>query len=184
MARTSKVLASIWANTDNLTKWIQVVALVFAAVWTFLTFRETEAPSFETPAGISAKIDWKLTPTGICSMTATFEVADKSVRSFDVARARVRAWRSVLLNQPTGYQYLDISSLENRIQPFSDFDVKSSLDSPLIGHYGPQTDLHHGFSWLLYGPPSSDLFVARIDVYNRAGELMGEASAWNLGTCM
>jgi len=51
-----RFLKTLWEHTDDVTKWIQVVALVFAASWTYLTFRETEAPSFETPAKISARL--------------------------------------------------------------------------------------------------------------------------------
>ncbi len=176
-------LKAIWRNTDSITKWIQVVALVFAAVWTFLTFRETQAPSLETSAAVSAGMAYTWSPappTGHCAINVNFGVDDDGVKAFDVAYAQVRAWRTTVSTQSEGYRYLDIATLEKQLAPLATVRIDSS---PLIGHYAPKTNLHDSFTWVFYGPPSDDLFFARIDIYDKSNGLLGQASAWTLGMC-
>src|SRR5215472_17366377 len=82
----------IWDNTDSLTKWIQVIALAFAAIWTFLTFRETQAPTLRTPAGVGANlsVNWHGNPqAGYCWVQATFTISDEGANSFDVGSTHV-----------------------------------------------------------------------------------------------
>jgi hypothetical protein len=185
-AGSLSTLAAIWKHTDKITKWIQVAALVFAAGWTFWTFRETQASSLETPATVAARLDWRMSsapPKGYCSITATFEVTDQGTKSFDVAYATVRAWRTNMPAQAEGYQYINISDLERKIAPLSNLRIEHSEDSPIVGHYAPRTSIHAGFPWVFYGPASNDLFFARIDAYDKSGVLLGEASAWTEGMC-
>jgi hypothetical protein len=175
------ILRRIWKNTDNLTKWIQVAALVFAASWTYLTFRETQAPSLETPASVSAEINgnWRPEPApGSCNMFAIFRVQDLGVKSFDVASSRVRLWRKPLPAQDR-FLFLDIPKFENESQPVD--DIKSTVT--LVGHYAPKTDLHATFNWIFYGQPSNDLFFAKIELLDKSGNPVGNAFAWDDQVC-
>jgi flagellar biogenesis protein FliO len=45
----------VWENTEKLTKWIQVIALVVTAVWVYFRFSEEEASSLETTFVVTAE---------------------------------------------------------------------------------------------------------------------------------
>lgn len=150
--------------------------------WTFLTFRETEAPSFETPAKVSADLGgcWRQDPApGSCWISAILGVADQCVKTFDIASTRVRTWRIALSAQPRNFVYLDIPTLQDHNTPLADFRP----NSPLIGHYGPKADIHAGFSWIFYGPRSNDLFLVQIDVFDKSSHEVGQAAAWSDRIC-
>ena len=181
--RIAKIAKAIWSNTDDVTKWIQVAALVFAASWTYLTFRETEAPSLESPAHVSDELkgNWRPEPApGSCSVSSLFGVANQGVQSFDVADVRVRLWRINLPARPGGYLFVDIPMLEGQYKPLADFNPTS----PLTGHYAPKTDHHAGFTWIFYAPPSNDLFLSQIDAFDKAKHLVGQASEWSDQICV
>ncbi len=186
----------VWKNTGKLTKWIQVIALLFAAIWTYLHFSETEAPSLQTPVGISGNLEshWSTAPpTGNCTINAVFAVMNQGVGSFDVGRVTVRAWRIPLPSQASGFRYLDVTALEKSVLPITTLTIDSPKDSRLIGHFAPKTDLYSGFTWTFFGPGSDDLFVSSIDVYTKpkrflgvtygSSEWLGSASVWNPGIC-
>ena len=123
MAGQTGIFKRIWRNTDNNTKWIQTVALVVGAGWTFVLWRIGGA------AG--------------------------------------------------GFRFIDVPELERR-PPLADLSPSSSS---LIGHYAPKSDFHDAFSWEFYGPPSDDLFLAEIEIFNKSGDSLGHASAWDGRKC-
>jgi len=167
----------IWANTDNITKWIQVVALVFAAVWTFWKFFLTEVPSLQTPLQVQASVrkEWHQEPApGACWVLAVFNVANQGVKSFDVAFAEVRTWRVTLPARDGNYAFVDVTSHENDT-PLT----HTHLASPIAGHYAPKKGVIHTLSWIFYGPPSSDLLLTQIVLFDKSNEPVGQASAWN-----
>jgi len=176
-----RVFRALWRNTDNATKWIQVFALVFAAIWTFQKFRQTEAPGLETSAGFSVQLDLKYhqapgAVSGYCRVYATFEIANSGVKSFDVASTRLRAWRISVPVQSDKPLFVDIRSLENRNKPFADINVP---DMALARHYVPKSEAYSGYQWNFYGPPSTDLFIGDIEAYDKSGRLLGKAFNWN-----
>jgi len=173
---------AIWANTDNLTKWIQVIALVFAAIWTFFTFRATEAPSLRTPAGVGASltVSWHGNPQPpYCWVQASFSISDDGANSLEVGSTRVRVWRFPIGSQTQGNTMVDFAKLESSTSPIADFRP----DTVLNGHYGPKTKVHATFPWIFYGAPSSDLLFTQIDVLDKSNRPLGTASAWNNGIC-
>jgi hypothetical protein len=175
--KTIEIAEILWRNTDSVTKWIQVAALVFAAAWTFWTFREKEAPSLETPARVSVEIreKWHQEPTpGYCWVSAVFSVADQGVKSFDVASVEVSTWRINLPTTQTSPFFIDIPAFEKN-KPLATLHPSSGL----IGRYAPKTDLHDAIEWIFYGQPSTDLFLTRIEVFDKSNKSLGQASAWD-----
>lgn len=183
-----RISRALWKNTDSVTKWIQVVALLFAAVWTFMEFSETVVPGFGMRAGVGAQLGWDLyrpgPAAGSCTVTATFNVENQGVKSFDVDHVWVRVWRDPLKDRTEGSQFIDLAAIEERKKPLDQHTYKGEK-SALNGHYAPKMNVHEGFTWLLYGtPPNDDLFLANIVILDKSDHSLGEASAWKVGPCV
>lgn len=180
------MLKKIWENTDSITKWIQVVALCFAAIWTFTTFRETQAPSLETPGVVSGHLEWQAhqdPPSGFCSVSAIFSVENQGIKPFDVASAKIRFWRITMPARASGYHFFNLPEIEDNNRSLPPRIINSPSVSPLIGRFPPKKGVHDVFEMMFYGPSSTDWVIARIDTYDKSGNLLGQASAWSEGIC-
>lgn len=180
----AKFFRTIWENTDSLTKWIQVMALVFAAVWTFLIFRATVFPGIDIPPEVSASISGRLNPgSDGCSISAVFGVSNNGMKDFSVARIDVSSWRMTLPPQSTGYYFMDVIFLEDNNAPLWKYSYDKPRQSPLITVFTPKTGMHQSLIWTIFGSRSSELSIFRVQVYDKKGIQLGDASAWGYDLC-
>jgi len=106
----------IWSNTDNLTKWIQVLALGVAAYWAYTRYIRLEAPSVELRADVNIEIKEQkaaFAPDS-CFVRADVEVKNSGVTSFDVGQLRAEVWQRPDLPQPgsVNLNFLDVNQIE------------------------------------------------------------------------
>jgi hypothetical protein len=114
--RITSLFLWTWANTDFLTKWIQVVALTVAAYWTYTRFLVGEKPSLETRVDITSNLKWENRgpKSGTCYVFFDVQLKNIGISSFAVRGARIRAWRSELPILGNGLaQFLDVDELEH-----------------------------------------------------------------------
>src|SRR5580658_8915784 len=89
----SRTMHTAWANTDTITKWVQLVVVLVGGLWTYYIYHETEASKTETTVDVGARLSpfWVNTPgSKHCLARAEIGVRNQGIRSFDVTSAQVR----------------------------------------------------------------------------------------------
>src|SRR5579859_890819 len=122
------VAATLWRNTDNLTKWIQVLALCIAAWWTFTNYSVADKPSLEPNVDVTSRFSvaggWE---PNTCRVQYTVAVKNEGKVSFDVTQVHFRAWHSNLPNAtPQEATFLDADNFETGNQ---------IIDQPITSAY-------------------------------------------------
>jgi hypothetical protein len=84
----------IWTNTDSITKWIQVVALVVAGYWAYTRFIRVDAPSLEPVAHLELVGSVLSQHDDLCRINVKLVVHNDGHTSFDVGRVQVQGWQS------------------------------------------------------------------------------------------
>ncbi|MGD0567858.1 MAG: hypothetical protein ABSA78_05590 [Candidatus Sulfotelmatobacter sp.] len=139
---------AIWAGTDNLTKWIQVIALCVAAGWTFMNYSVADKPSLEPNVSLDGRFSvengWE---PGTCIAKYTLTVWNQGKVSFDVDEIHFRAWH---LDTPKAEQheatFVDSEHLDQGEKIVDSLISKSPL---LLKHYSPGQQSHQDFTWIL-----------------------------------
>jgi len=167
----------VWSNTDAITKWLQVIALLFAACWTFLIFKDTQAPALETPPAVSIGLNGYLLEQSICQINAEVEINNIGLKSVEVANVHVRMWIEDL-KLSTGLNYIDVNALENGTPTFDERPTTA-----LNTRFPPRTDLHVGFLWIFSGPPNASWYLVRADAEDSKGHILGQADFLKYGLC-
>jgi len=173
-----KTLVWIWANTDNITKWIQIVALIVAGYWAYTRFFRTEAPSLETAASLELDVNEHQVGDS-CRVTISVGIINKGRSSFDVGRVQIRGWHSgapqAAVASPV---YFDLNKME---QGTKVLDADPPSDLFLNQHYPPGRQGHQTFDWEFKRLDGLNLF--RVDAYDRRGTLLSNARHWELRSC-
>jgi hypothetical protein len=181
LARFGLIGQWLWTNTDGLTKWLQVLAVIFAAVWTYLRFQTSEAPSLKTPLSVSSVLrhTWRGDPDpGSCWVETVIEVRNLGITSFDVGSVRLRTWRKNLEPSSGKLEFVDFTQIE-KDGPTSDMAPQSLI----IGRYAPKTEIHDAFTWIYNGKPEPGLYIFMADVVDKRGSILGSAASWTDRLC-
>jgi hypothetical protein len=182
----SNVLGRIWANTDSITKWIQVVALVVAAYWAYTRFFIVEAPSLQPTAHLTfdelrcnEEGNTCSSAANACRIKIAVTVKNDGRSSFDVGRVQIRAWRSDK-PQPTAQApaYFDVDKMEHGT-PVLNSDPPPDLF--LNRHYPPGSQYDQSFSWEF--ARLDGVYVFRVDAYNDQKKLLSNVRVWRELVC-
>jgi hypothetical protein len=90
----TNIFSWIWANTDSITKWIQVAALVVAGYWTYTRFIRVDAPALETVARVEMKDPFFTAHDDSCRVKIGVVVLNEGHTSFEVGRTDSRLAKS------------------------------------------------------------------------------------------
>ena len=175
------IIQKIWENTDSITKWLQVTALIFAAIWTYFTFRITQEGGLQTPLDVGANLsfNWRPTPEpGSCWVTNVVNVKNDGVKSFVVGRVRLTNWRKDIQSPVGQPQFLNFPELE-KSAPASVITPQSLL----ITLVAPKVNIHDAFTWIINDRPPSGLYIFRVDIEDQKGAVLGSAAAWTDRLC-
>jgi hypothetical protein len=78
-SRFARFLQFLWERTDNITKWVQAIALVGTAGWAVFNFSVKDRPNLEAKAIVGAtdpRPSYYAAPApGLCVITVNFSVA-------------------------------------------------------------------------------------------------------------
>jgi hypothetical protein len=166
---TVSALRRLWSNTDPISKWVQVVALVVAAYWTYTTFNLGEAPALKPNALVLGTLTSEDIEGGAgCYVEFQVSVENIGKTAFDVRKVWLRAWRTEIpkpaLNESDkvphdALQYVDIDGLQNSTPIVDKVIDKGNL----VAHYLPQNETGQTFTWTLNRAPSQFLYLFRAD---------------------
>jgi hypothetical protein len=171
----------VWKNTDQLTKWLQIVALGVAGFWAYTRFFASEAPSLERLANVRGDLHAQQSVIpGTCMLTYRVTIGNLGIVSFDVATVRIKAWsfdlRQVLLKTPA---YVDLKEIEGKTEAVVDKLFTSGF---IEGHYTPKTAHDETFSWVFAAStPATYLFSA--EASDRNGGLLDSAQQYDIDNC-
>jgi hypothetical protein len=177
----SQFMKWIWANTEPLTKWVQVAALIVAAYWAYVRFSLGEKPTLETRIGVTSHISTEPGPLkDTCYVFLDYNLSNQGIASFDIQKVRIRAWRrelpSVATNSP---QFVDTNELENGEQ-IIDNNSKELLDM----HFAPGESAGRTFTWVfLRQKPAFHLFQVDVEAANGKDIRNISTQTWSQDVC-
>jgi len=174
----------IWASTDSLTKWIQVIALCIAAGWTFTNYSVADKPSLEPNISVDANLitdnnGWE---PGTCIAKYTTTLANEGKVSFDVKEIHFLAWR---LDTPKAKAqeatYVDSQEF-SRGELIVDQPIRSS--PILLKHYAPGQRAHQDFTWILRRQkPGITSFTVEVGAISGKRRASGYGQGWSKDIC-
>lgn len=180
-SRISDFGSAVWQNTDQISKWAQVVALCLAGFWTYRTFDLGEAPSLQT----TVDVEGHLTVDTIdvdknCRMDFHVTVENVGKIDFNVDRVWVRVWRGNLpsARKDGGLAHFDVDNLE-KTQPIEDPTITGGN---LIRHYSPHNMSGQTITWVL-GPQKPGLILVRADAISK-GKSLDYGREWMNNPCI
>ncbi len=130
MTALAALLKWIWANTEPLTKWIQVLALSVAAYWTYTRFLVGEKPSLETRLDITSSLRWEDPGPSPGTCYVFFDVEVTSSRS-GINRASPGEQRFELTDKPRQCRRGDSYRGGQNSYTLERFDVCSAAGSTM-----------------------------------------------------
>jgi len=174
-----KILGSwIWANTDSITKWMQVAALIVAGYWAYTRFFRVEAPSLEPVAHVGFQVD-ENGEGDLCRVAINVDISNEGRSSFDVKKLRIRIWRSTAPRPTTGSPaYFDVNRMEQGelvvdANPPSDLELQG-------GYFPPGSKYHQTFTWDFR--KLDGVYLVRADAYDLRG-ILSSGRVWSQWSC-
>ena len=177
----SKSLKWIWANTEPLTKWIQVVALIVAAYWAYTRFSLGEKPALETRVSVTSHLSTEPGPVpNTCYVFLDYNLSNQGVASFDIKSVHIRAWRSELpkiaIDRPL---FIDTKELEHGRQV-----VDNNSLALLNMHFAPGETAGRTFTWVFSKQkPAFHLFQVDVDAANGNDVKHISTQTWSQDVC-
>ena len=170
----------VWKNTDNLTKWLQIAALIVAGYWAYTRYFVGEAPSLEPLVGVEDDLRAEPNPPPqTCIVTYEVTVTNKGLVSVDVNEVKIQAWPFDLEKPGPGLNtYVDLDKVELG-KPV----IEKSFDSGYLnGRYPPKDARRHTFSWVL-GAPTSRSYLFAVVLRDPDRKVLGSARHVTLDIC-
>jgi hypothetical protein len=169
----------LWANTDSITKWLQVTALLFAAGWTYLIFKDTEAPSLETPLAVETDLQGVVLNQTTCELVAKIDINNPGLRTIAVDHVQARIWLIKDIPLKEGLNYVDLETVPG--SPIYNHTPTSALNT----QYPPKTHLSVGLVYIYSGVQSAGwYFLLRAEAFNSKGKRLGYAYALRRNICV
>jgi hypothetical protein len=182
----SRWLKAVWDNTDNITKWLQIVALIVAGYWAYTRFRVGEAPSLEPRLGIGTQgPNIYPGPTqGTCHVQTDVVVSNDGKTSFDLKSVHLEVFHSNL-PQPSDRirAPLDERVFEEPSNRLFEGDVLLPL---LLRHYAPGDHNDQTMSWIIRNQPNQ-IYLIKItaNAIDKHGHTLSAVSGrWGWGWCI
>jgi hypothetical protein len=177
----SKSMKWIWINTEPLSKWIQVVALILAAYWAYFRFSLGEKPTLETRISVTSHLSTEPGPIpDTCYVFLDYSLSNQGVASFDIQSVHIRAWRSELPKLATDMpQFIDTKELEHGRQVVDN----NSLEL-LNMHFSPGESAGRTFTWIfLKQKPAFHLFQVDVEAANGKDIKHISTQTWSQDVC-
>jgi hypothetical protein len=169
----------IWANTDKITKWAQIVGLILAGYWTYTKFFRVEAPSLAIVAQIELNHPSITQHGDSCRLRIPIIIHNEGHTSFDVGRLQIQGWHSekplATMESPA---YFNMKMLkEGKLF----LNVDSLPDSYLNKNYPPGYSYDQDFQWDF--KHIDPLFLFEINAYDKENKLLNSVRWWGEEPC-
>ncbi|WP_126454405.1 hypothetical protein [Sulfuriflexus mobilis] len=165
--------------TDIAKNLAQILALIVAAVWTYLLFIRTEVPSLEFRANTSSSLEWHDLDSNRCIASFRVDHENTGRSSYDVAAYRWRVWEYAAPDSGKKIDYIDLQAIQDQA-PLMERVVpdEERKAGPFITHYPPGTAFGHNFEWVVEKQPHRFLFF-RLDL---AVDGIKNKESWHTGS--
>jgi hypothetical protein len=174
------MLKWVWTNTENITRWIQVVALAAAAYWGYTRFLAGEKPSLETRVGVSATLRGEKPGPApdLCYVFLDVGLTNQGIASFDVPSIHLLAWHSEIPIPTTAVvRSIDLEEVARGPKIID-------IDQPLNMHFSPGERTSQTYSWVIRTKPGIYLFRAAMDARSGKGDTKHiSAQSWSQNLC-
>ncbi|HEU4414575.1 MAG TPA: hypothetical protein VFT65_07300 [Candidatus Angelobacter sp.] len=177
------LFGKIWRNTDQITKWLQILALGIAAYWAYTKFQLGEAPSLKPNAWVTSNLSSEDAPfAGGCYAEFRVSVQNVGKVEFDVKRVRIRAWRvdgPRTVSDSLKDGYFDIDNVQAGTPEFD-----RTFDSGnLTKHYLPDNESTQTYTWIVHRT-SAAIYLFRADVGDENSFFPDYGRAWRDDVCV
>jgi len=173
----------VWINTDAITKWIQIVALFFAAYWAYTRFLTGEKPTLEERVAVSSTLtDERPGPLpNTCYVYFTLKLRNEGVTSFDTDGVQIQAWRSGFARLSPGIAtYIDPTDFEHG-QKIVDMANATLLRM----HFASGESAERDFAWIFRAePPGVYFFTVDIDTITGRAHKHIHSETWSQNLCV
>lgn len=165
-----------WKEVSEVAKnLVQIIAILVAAIWTYLVFVRTEGPLLEARASAHSDLVWypsSAYDACIAQLYVTFENIGKA--AFRIDRVQLRAWSfDRRLRRDEALHYVDLTEIQ-KVEPLfsKDYGV-----GPFAKRYPPGESFRHTFEWVVRREEAAELYF-RIDFF----EPDSSSSSWHTGS--
>ncbi len=168
-------LGKIWANTDQITKWLQVFALCLAGFWTYRTFNLGEAPSLAPTPAVEGKLSWEKSSSSTSNCLMSFHVSIENVgkSAFNIDQVRVRVWRDSLpLPTTNTLSYFDVDAVQDSSPQYDHTFGHGNL----VKRYSPRDSSSQTYTWVI-PQQTSGIYLVRADAES-SGRSLGFGRQW------
>jgi hypothetical protein len=177
----SKPVKWIWANTEPLSKWIQILALIVAAYWAYVRFSLGEKPALETRVSVTSHLSVEPGPVpDTCYVFLDYSLSNQGIAPFDIRSVHIRAWRSELPQlAPKMPQFIDTKELEHGQQV-----IDSSSSELLNMHFAQGESCGRTFSWIFpKQKPAFHIFQVDVEASNGNDIKHISTQTWSQDVC-
>lgn len=167
---------------------VEVIAIIFAAVWTFYIFGLKDKPGLEFRANIASELIWnEVSGTEICEAEFKVIFQNIGVTTFNISKVYVYGWEfpEIMLESTEFFKYLDVNIIRREVPTFFDktYDNRSIQEDiswvPFIGDYSPGATWQHSFQFVIKRLPKTwVLFMLR--VFDNNDILKDQTYQWEL----
>jgi hypothetical protein len=182
-ARLTSAFRAFWKNTDNITKWVQVIALVVTAGWVFWRFQLLEMPSSLRRPGVSTNLSSELvrgTNGATCDLKLEIKIENSGLTSFKVSKIQVSGWRLPFPTpSPNTPLFLDAEKIE-LANTFIRYDY---VDPALRRTYLPSTNYLATLSWTIQSAEKDFLYYFKAVALDENGSQIGYGTSWHDNLC-
>jgi hypothetical protein len=181
--RISRIVQWVWANTDTIAKWVQIVALFVAAYWAYTRFLTGEKPTLEERVDVSTALtDERPGPfPGTCYVYFNLKLRNQGIASFDTDGVHIQAWRSDMTPPSSAIAtYIDPLEFEHGQK------IVDVSDAKLLNmHFGPGESAERDFAWVFHAePPGVYFFSVDIDSITGHAHKHIHAETWSQSICV
>jgi hypothetical protein len=176
------LLQKIWKNTDQITKWMQILALGIAAYWAYTKFQLGEAPSLKPNAWVTSDLVSEDSPfSDGCYVEFRVSVQNVGKVEFDVKRIRIRAWRMdgpKPLSDSLENSYLEIDKVQSGATEFDRIFDSGNLTR----HYLPDNESTQTYTWVVRRRKPA-IYLFRADIGDEKSFFPDYGRTWRDDIC-
>jgi len=156
--------------------YLQALAIIVAAIWTYNTFLKKEAPGLESIVNLNSKLDvYSTSNRNVNKFSFDVELKNNGVTSVDISKVKISVWKFKFnVNDVTKPTYVSIEDIEkNGIRlfekeyPGKEDENDPTVFFPFVQHFSPGSSYHHVYEWLIPRGEDDESICFRIQVYKK-----------------
>lgn len=166
----------MWTNTDSLTKWAQILALIVAGYWAYTRYVRVDKPSLE-PTG-SVELNVEQYGEDACRVRIEITIKNIGHTSFDIDTLHIDGWRSET-GHPTDEKpfYFSLNNMKEGQQVLNETPNDLILNQHFPAGSSANQDFTFEFKQL------KGLYMIEADAYDKHDDLHFGGTKWAEWSC-